>query len=205
MKSTTSTTGRKKAFYAWIILLIYVGTPALIFVDVIPWDMKFVALTIGATVVYGLLRMSKSSNESLGLKAIDGLRSIRDVVPVTIALLVLLIAFLLIQGARFDSTETWQFFIFYVVVSCPAQELLFRGALSHMLQALSIPRTLELIMASLLFGYAHFIYRDVLTVVAMTIVGFFWYKAYQKTNNLLGVTVSHIVLGVLTIALGIVD
>ena len=74
-----------------------------------------------------------------------------------------------------------------------------------MLQALSIPRTLELIMASLLFGYVHFIYRDVLTVVAMTIVGFFWYRAYQKTTNLLGVTVSHVVLGVLTIALGIVD
>ena len=55
------------------------------------------------------------------------------------------------------------------------------------------------------FGYVHIIYGDVLTVVIMSIVGLVWYRAYQRSSNLIGVTISHVVLGVMTIALGIID
>ena len=64
---------------------------------------------------------------------------------------------------------------------------------------------IEGIVASLLFGFVHIIYRDALTVVAMTIVGFFWYRAYKRAPGLVGVTVSHVIFGVLTIAVGLVD
>ena len=56
-----------------------------------------------------------------------------------------------------------------------------------------------------LFGYVHIIYGDMLTVVVMSIVGLFWYQAYQRSSNLIDVTISHVVLGVMTIALGIID
>lgn len=64
---------------------------------------------------------------------------------------------------------------------------------------------LELGVAAALFGYVHIIYGDVLTVVIMSIVGLVWYRAYQRSSNLIGVTISHVVLGVMTIALGIID
>lgn len=151
------------------------------------------------------MRLLGSSNESLGLTTKKARQSIRDIAPMTIVLILLALVFLLAQGSRFSPSETWQFYLFYVLISAPAQELLFRGALSHMLQAFSLPRALELAVASLAFGYVHFIYRDPLTVIVMTVVGFFWYRAYQKSGNLSGVVLSHIVLGVITIALGLVD
>jgi membrane protease YdiL (CAAX protease family) len=201
----TQSTRHLAVFYAVMLAVIYLGVPLLIFFGLIPWDMKFVALTAGAIVVYFAMRISGSSNEDLGLTVKRTKQSIRYAIPVTVVLLALSLVFLLTQGARFAPTETLSFYVFYVLISCPAQELLFRGALSQMMKAYALPRFLELVAASLLFAYVHFIYRDPLTVAAMAVVGFFWYRAYQKSDNLLGVTLSHIILGVLTIALGIVD
>lgn len=61
------------------------------------------------------------------------------------------------------------------------------------------------LVAASLFGFVHVIYKDPLMLAAMMIVGFFWYHLYLRTRNLIGVTISHITLGILTIALGLVN
>lgn len=64
---------------------------------------------------------------------------------------------------------------------------------------------IEKLVAATLFGYVHLIYLDLIVFVAMLGIGYGWYRSYLKAPNLLGVTISHIVLGVLTIALGLVN
>lgn len=94
----------------------------------------------------------------------------------------------------------------YVIFSSRARRKnCYFAALSRMLQELRLHRVLELGVAAALFGYAHIIYGDILTVVVMGIVGLFWYQAYQRSSNVIGVTMSHVILGVMTIALGIID
>lgn len=187
------------------ILSIYLGIPSLILAGVIPWGMKFVALVAGTVFMYLLARILGEANADLGLTWLKARDSLLAVAPLTLALIAASIIFLVANGARFYPTEGLGFFVFYIFVSCPAQELLFRGILANFLSTFKFGQHLEAVIASLLFGFVHIIYRDALTVVVMTIVGLFWYRAYKKASSLLGVTVSHIILGVLTIAVGLVD
>lgn len=190
---------------ALVIFGFYVAIPILILIRVIPWDLKFHMLTIGAILIYILLRIIGIRNEQLGFSTRDTLKSLRDVMPLTLGLVALAAGILVLDGSRYSPTEDWKFFLFYVFISCPAQEFLYRGAMRAMCQSERLPVWLEYTTASLLFAFVHVIYRDSLTVVFMLVVGLAWYHLYRRTENLIGVTVSHAILGVLTIATGLVD
>ena len=202
---TTHTTHRRQMIYLYAIVCVYLMLPILICIGVIPWNMKFVALIVGAVMMYILMRILGNTHSDIGITRQRTIYSLKTVLPITIALIIAAGLFLLLEKPRFSPTEGIGFYIFYILISCPAQELLFRGILSRMLQELRLHRALELGVAAALFGYAHIIYGDMLTVVVMSIVGLFWYRAYQRSSNLIGVTISHVVLGVMTIALGIID
>ena len=202
---TTHTTHRRQMIYLYAIVCVYLMLPILICIGVIPWNMKFVALIVGAVMMYILMRILGNTHSDIGITRQRTIYSLKTVLPITIVLLIAAGLFLLLEKPRFSPTEGIGFYVFYILISCPAQELLFRGILSRMLQELRLHRVLELGVAAALFGYAHIIYGDMLTVVVMSIVGLFWYRAYQRSSNLIGVTMSHVILGVMTIALGIID
>ena len=202
---TTRTTHRRQIIYLYAIVCVYLMLPILICTGVIPWNMKFAALVVGTVAMYIVTRILGNTHNDIGITRQRTIYSLRTVLPITIALIIAAGLFLLLEKPRFSPTEGIGFYVFYILISCPAQELLFRGILSRMLQELRLHRVLELGVAAALFGYAHIIYGDMLTVVVMSIVGLFWYRAYQRSSNLIGVTISHVVLGVTTIALGIID
>lgn len=202
---TTHTTHRQQMIYLYAIVCVYLMLPILICTGVIPWNMKFVALVVGAVMMYIVMRILGNTHSNIGITRQRTIYSLRTVLPITIVLIIAAGLFLLLERPRFSPTEGIGFYVCYILISCPAQELLFRGILSRMLQELRLHRALELGVAAALFGYAHIIYGDMLTVVVMSIVGLFWYRAYQRSSNLIGVTISHVVLGVMTIALGIID
>ena len=167
--------------------------------------MKFVVLVVGAVAMYIVMRILGNTHSDIGITRQRTIYSLKTILPITIALIIAAGLFLLLEKPRFSLTEGIGFYVFYILISCPAQELLFRAILSRMLQELRLHRLLELGVAAALFGYVHIIYGDMLTVVVMSIVGLFWYRAYQQSLNVIGVTISHVVLGVMTIALGIID
>ena len=191
--------------YLCTIVCVYLMLPILICIGIIPWNMKFVALIVGAAMMYILMRILGHTHSDIGITRQRTIYSLKTVLPITVALIIAAGLFLLLEKPRFSPTEGIGFYVCYILISCPAQELLFRGILSRMLQELRLHRVLELGVAAALFGYAHIIYGDMLTVFVMSIVGLFWYRAYQRSSNLIGVTISHVVLGVMTIALGIID
>lgn len=202
---TTHTIHRRQMIYLYAIVCVYLMLPILFCIGIIPWNMKFVALVVGAVAMYIVMRILGHTHGDIGITRQRTIYSLKTVLPITIALIIAAGLFLLLEKPRFSPTEGIGFYVFYILISCPAQELLFRGILSRMLQELRLHRVLELGVAAALFGYVHIIYGDMLTVVVMGIVGLFWYRAYQRSSNLIGVTISHVVLGVMTIALGIID
>ena len=202
---TTHTTHRRQMIYLYAIVCVYLMLPILICIGVIPWSMKFAALVVGAVMMYILMRILGHTHSDIGITRQRTIYSLKTVLPITVALIIAAGLFLLLEKPRFSPTEGIVFYVCYILISCPAQELLFRGILSRMLQELRLHRVLELGVAAALFGYVHIIYGDILTVVIMGIVGLFWYRAYQRSPNVIGVTISHVVLGVMTIALGIID
>lgn len=188
-----------------LVLLFYIGVPILILVRVIPWDMKFVALTVGAVLIFGAMRALGFSNAEMGITRARWRDSLTSVALLTGTLILAAVVMIYFKGARFSPTETWQFYVFYVAVSSPAQEFLYRGTLKAVFECWRLPRWLEYSLAALLFGFVHIIYRDALTVAFMIVMGILWYTIYGRTRSLLGVSVSHAILGVLTIATGIID
>lgn len=202
---TTHTIHRRQMIYLCAIVYVYLMLPILICIGIIPWNMKFVALIVGAAMMYILMRILGHTHSDIGITRQHTIYSLKTVLPITIALVIAAGLFLLLEKPRFSPTEGIGFYVYYILISCPAQELLFRGILSRMLQELGAHRVLELGVAATLFGYVHIVYGDMLTVVIMSVVGLFWYRAYQRSSNIIGVTISHVVLGVMTIALGIID
>lgn len=55
------------------------------------------------------------------------------------------------------------------------------------------------------YAFVHIIYKDILTVILTFIIGLIWYNLYRKDKNLLGVSISHCIIGMITILLGIID
>ena len=188
-----------------IISVLYIGVPLLILFNIIPWDYKFWALSAGALFVFIVLKVQGVSNADLGFSLHQWRTAVLSVVPMTAALSIISIVYLILNGSRYSPTETIYFYLFYIFVSCPAQELLFRSALRVLLRPLGLTLRIEMLVAASLFGFVHVIYKDPFTLAAMIIVGFFWYHLYLRTRNLIGVTISHITLGILTIALGLVN
>lgn len=205
MPRINRTTHYRQMIYLCTIVCVYLMLPILFCIGIIPWNMKFVALVVGAVAMYIVMRILGHTHGDIGITRQRTIYSLKTVLPITIALIIAAGLFLLLEKPRFSPTEGIGFYVCYILISCPAQELLFRGILSRMLQELQLHRVLELGVAATLFGYVHIIYGDMLTVVAMSIVGLFWYRAYQRSSNIIGVTISHVVLGVMTIALGIID
>lgn len=200
---TTSSSSRLALFIS--LPVIYVGLPILILVDVIPFDLKFVALTAGGLATYILFRLAGYSNTSLGLTAKGAGRSLLRVAPLTVLLLVAALVLYLVGYSRIDPTEDWLFFLFYIFISCPVQEFLYRGALTAFGDSIKLPTWGTLLLTSVLYSFVHVIYLDWLTVAATLLIGFYWFWAYNGARTLIGVSVSHAVLGVVTIAAGLID
>lgn len=194
-----------KLFLALFILLIYVTLPLLILAGIIPFDLKFYALTIGAVVVYIVLRICGFSNENVGIKKTGWFESIKHVSIISLILALVGILLWALGLSRITPNETWGFFVFYIFISSPVQEFLYRGALNGILEAIGAKEPVQMIITSLLYSFVHIIYKDILTLLLTFAIGLIWFLCYRKTKNLVGVSISHAILGVVTIVGGFIN
>ncbi len=187
-----------------IILMIYILVP--IFILLIPslYEIKFYLLTFIGIIIYLLMRFNKVSNKELGIAKANFSKSIKRNMILVILCLAIILIFKIFHLDKYSPTETIFFYIFYIFVSCPIQEFLYRGVFGYFDINNKNPY-IWIILSSLCYSFVHIIYRDALTCALTFIIGIIWYLIYKKDYNLAGVTLSHIVLGILTIALGIVN
>lgn len=205
MKLSFNNSKSFKILLLLFIFCIYIGLPLSILFGLIGFDYKFYALTVGGIIVYAVFHLFGFSNEDLGISAQNKKQSILYVLPITILLVIAGIILWVNGFSRITPNEKWTFFIFYIFVSSPIQEFLYRGALDSAFERLRIPYIVRMFSTSILYSFVHIIYRDWLTLVLTFIIGLIWYYCYQKTKNLIGVSISHAVLGIVTIVAGIIN
>lgn len=195
-----------KVSVLWVAIpLIYIGLPLAILFGFIDFDHKFYALTIGGMITYAVFRVAGASNSSLGITLVDWRRAMLRVAPLTILLVAAAVALYAVDYSRTNPTEDWLFFLFYIFISCPIQEFLYRGALTRFGEEIRLPPWGVTLLTSALYGFVHIIYLDIFTVVATFLIGLYWWWAYSGARSLVGVSVSHAVLGVVTITAGLID
>lgn len=87
-------------------------------------------------------------------------------------------------------------------VYAPLQEFLYRPYIFYILSEVNLSRYF-LIVSPVLYALAHVIYNDIPTVILSLIIGIYWAYHYTRFKNLYSITFSHIVLGIVAIATGI--
>lgn len=85
----------------------------------------------------------------------------------------------------------------YVFISSPIQEILFRGGLQSTLQFFLLGKYryfLAIFTSNLIFAMIHLVLSPLLAVVTF-VIGLFWGLMYKKQASLVGVILSHILIG----------
>lgn len=186
------------------ILIIYILVPVLILFNSYLYEIKFYILTGIGLIVFLLMKLFNISNNELGITKSNLLKSVKRNLLLIILCIFVIIVFKIFHMDKYNPNETIFFYIFYIFISCPVQEFLYRGVFGYF-DMNSKYNYLWIMISSLCYSFVHIIYRDILTCILTFIIGIIWYIFYKKDKNLCGVTLSHIVLGIVTIVLGIVN
>lgn len=188
----------------FVIILIYIALPVLICRFHILFDIKFYLLTVIGILMFILLKIFKVSNEYLGITKKNLMKSVKRNLPVIMMCIIFIAVVELLPYNRFTPNETIEFYAFYIFISCPIQEFLYRGVFGYF-EKIKEHKWIWLIASSICYAFVHIIYRDYITCIITFIIGIIWYQLYRKDYNLFGVVLSHIILGILTISLGIIN
>lgn len=116
----------------------------------------------------------------------------------------LLRGFFSLSSLENNHLSYYLFFLYLLFV--PLQELIVRGALQSALQELILVRyktVWAIILSNLLFSIVH-IHLSILVSLTVLIPGLFWGWLYWRQKSLLGVIVSHLIIGATAFSLGII-
>lgn len=184
-----------------IINFLYLAIPLLILFFPILFRYKFYILVLFGIIIYFLIKANNISNDEIGITKNNIFKSFVNNLPIISVSIFIIILMRILNLNKFTPNENIYFYLFYIFISCPIQEFLYRGVYGYFDNG----KNNILFLSSFMYSFVHIIYRDLLTNVLAFIIGLIWFSLYRKDKNLLGTSVSHYVLGILTILLGIVD
>ncbi|MCU7244893.1 MAG: CPBP family glutamic-type intramembrane protease [Microcystis aeruginosa WS75] len=186
-----------------VITFLYILPVVLLLIKVIPFSDRFLVLAITGALIIGLALLNEISLADLGFNHQNLLPAIKDILPVTIISSVLMIAFYLNHGMRIDNTGIpWYFYVFYISLSSPLQEFLYRSYLFNRLAQIQLNQGSIIIITAILYSFAHSIYQDLLTVLLSLIIGLYWAYHYNRFKNFYSITLSHTIFGIIAILTG---
>ena len=197
---------RRVMGFAAMALVIYVIPVMLILAGIIPVAYRFhmlVVMTIVVAVVAWWLGMSPSA---LGLHKRELTSALFWNGLLSLLFVVVLVVAYVSGGIRSPTVPQWKlFFIFYVFVSSPCQEFLYRGFLFALMERAGMCGLAgQVVVSSVLYSFLHIFYRDWLTMAVTLLMGVVWGLIYARHRNLWPVMGSHAVLGVVSILTGVV-
>ncbi len=188
-----------------IILIIYILLPIIILINNYLFEYKFYILTLVGISIYLLFKINKIPNKLIGIKKENILLSIKRNIPIVILSIIIIIILKIFNINKYNPTETIYFYLFYIFISCPIQEFLYRGIFGYFEKNIINNKYIIILLSSFLYSFVHIIYRDILTCILTFIFGIILYLIYRKDYNIFGVSLSHIIIGILTIYLGIIN
>jgi membrane protease YdiL (CAAX protease family) len=194
------------AQFAAIVLAAFYLPPLLIYFGIIPFAYRFVVLVTVAGVLALVAWRRGTPAADLGLRSDNFKPALALNAALAIALgSALLAAFALGLMRQPRAIDWWWFAPFYVAVSCPAQEFLCRGFLFAEMQRRGITGAgAQIAVSAVSYAFLHIVYRDWLAVVASLAIGGVWGALYRRYPNLWGVILSHAVLGLVSIRVGLI-
>jgi CAAX protease family protein len=194
------------ARFAALLFTAFYLPPLLIAVGVIPFAYRYVVLVAMAGALAVLAVQQGTPARELGLRT-DNLKpalAVNAVLALGVGSALLALHWLgLMRHPR--AIDWWWFAPFYVLVSCPAQEFLCRGFLFAEMSRRGITAAgAQIAVSSITYAFLHIVYKDWLAFLAPLAIGIVWGAIYRRHPNLWGVVLSHAVLGLISIAIGLV-
>jgi uncharacterized protein len=183
----------------------YILPVLLIYLGLVPFSWRFYILILAAVAILAIAQLYRFSPRELGITKQNFSSSLSAIALPTLASALLMLIYYLLQGTRIDnSAYTWPFYLFFVAVSSPLQEFLYRGFLFGIFSRAKLAIWLQILVSTLLYSFVHLIYQDVPTLLSTFILGLFWGCHYAKFRNLHSIIISHSILGAIAILLGLV-
>jgi hypothetical protein len=189
-----------------LLLLAYVAPSMLIVLGGIPFALRFHVLLAVAAGLAVYAALQGYSWRTLGFRT----DTLRDSLLINASLSAAVVAALLLAYAlgaiRAATIPTWSlFFPLYVLLFCPAQEFTCRSVLFAELGRLkALPAWAQVLTTAVTYAFIHIIYLDELVLLATFLIGLAWGAIYWLRPNVYGVMLSHAVLGVTSILVGLV-
>ncbi|NTU97093.1 MAG: CPBP family intramembrane metalloprotease [Chlorobiaceae bacterium] len=179
--------------------------PSMIFSGFIPFVWRFFALlSIAVLFAYQAYRHGFTPEE-LGVKSGNILRALRIQIPLVLVFLLLLS---IAPELGFVSRSVMPpplFFLFYVLVSAPCQEFIYRGYIYALLKRSGVRDSRAAALFLIIpFAFAHIIFHDFMVFLFALIAGIFLAAAYIREMNLYVVSLSHGILGCFALISGVI-
>ena len=189
-----------------VLMLVYAFPIALLTTGALPFRFRFHLLLVMAAAAGVFSVFAGHTLSDLGIR-LDNMRQSLVWNASFTALVVFILWTLHSAGAirRFPNTPGHAFYVFYVLLSCPSQEFLFRAFLWAELEKANCSSWgLQLAVLVIPYTLAHLVYRDPVTLLIALLAGLTWSLIYRRTPNWFGVTLSHSLAGLATIAYGLI-
>ncbi|MGD1091362.1 MAG: CPBP family glutamic-type intramembrane protease [Bryobacteraceae bacterium] len=189
-----------------IVLLIYVLPTALICSGVIPFAYRYHVLLLMAAAA-GIVSWRAGHTSALHGLRLDNLRASLRLNAFFLVLAAVGVAAMLLLSSAHHSLNSpgVAFGLFYVLISCPAQEFLFRSyPWAELRSAGCSSPVLEFALLVIPYTLVHLVYRDLTTLALTFAAGAGWYFIYRRAPNLWGVSLAHSAAGLATIVCGLI-
>ncbi|MBD0369631.1 MAG: CPBP family intramembrane metalloprotease [Pyrinomonadaceae bacterium] len=200
--SSPSKAGR----FLFLLIILYYLPPLLLLSGHLPFTWRFQILAFMTVIMLAYDWWHGLSLRELGFRT-DNLKG-SLLLNSFVSLLLVLFMFLSFKAGliRTPTAPVWKlFFAYYLLISSPSQEFLFRSNLFALMHRHNIRGAiLQVIVAAATFSFLHVFYKDPLILVATFAIGILWGVIYYKYPNFWGVALSHAVVGVAAILTGLV-
>jgi uncharacterized protein len=197
--------GKERQKVILIVSLGYILPVLLICLGLVPFSWRFYLLILAALAIFAIARLYRFSPSELGLTKQHLRVSLKAIALPTFAFALLMLIYYFMQGPRIDnSAYKWTFYLFFVGVSSPVQEFLYRGFLFGIFSRAKLAIWLQILLSTSLYSFVHLIYQDVPTLLFTFIIGILWGFHYVKFRNLHSIIISHSLIGAIAILVGLV-
>jgi uncharacterized protein len=188
-----------------IVVLGFILPILMICLGVVPFAWRFHILILAVVLIWAIAQQYSLTLQELGLTHCRLERSLKAIALPTLASALLMLIYFALQGARLDNTAyQWKFYLFFVFVSSPAQELLYRGFLFSIFSRAKLGMGAQVLLSAMLYSFVHLIYQDIPTILITLLMGILWGYHYATYRNLYSVIISHSLLGAIAILVGLV-
>jgi|CXWL01.1.fsa_nt_gi hypothetical protein len=192
---------------AWLLFVFIFFVPVtLIAVGTIPFAWRYWLLTTFSAFAVLLSVLFRIKPKVLGFTSEGLTKSL--ISNAVLSVIVMAAVYMLIPHLpirKIPNNNAVGFYVFYLLVSSPLQEFLYRSFMFKLLDDGLLKQSwLRILLASVTFSFLHLIYKDAVTLGLTFVMGLVWCTLYQSNRNIYGLILSHTVVGIATIAANLV-